>query len=119
MRPEQREALDRLRWHSPGPAERARLKRVLRIRRTREETIALALELLAAGRVPGSIADELGVTARYLSRLLHPPQAPPDLGLEAASEAAPNGSNVQKRHRPTYSGDALAYDFESALEGAL
>jgi hypothetical protein len=67
---DQRAALDLLRWYSPGPAERARAKNVLGWRRTREETIALAQELLAEGRILLAAANELGVGARYLRRLL-------------------------------------------------
>ena len=67
---EQKVAYDRLRWHSPGPAERARLKIVLRWRRTREETVALARELLAEGLMLQVVADRVGVDHRYLKRVL-------------------------------------------------
>jgi hypothetical protein len=67
---EQRRAYDRLRWHQPIAAERARLKKVLGWRRTREETIALAEELLEEGRVLTAVADDLGVSDRYLRRLV-------------------------------------------------
>jgi hypothetical protein len=67
---EQRVALDLLRWYSPGPADRARAKNMLGWRRTREETIALAQELLAEGRILLAVANELGVGTRYLGRLL-------------------------------------------------
>ncbi len=67
---EQKVAYDRLRWHSPGPGERARLKIVLRWRRTREETVALACELLAEGLMLQVVADRVGVDHRYLKRVL-------------------------------------------------
>jgi hypothetical protein len=67
---EQRKAYDQLRWHRPGPAERARLKGVLGWRRTREETLALAHELLDDGRMIATVSDDLGVSRRYLRRLL-------------------------------------------------
>jgi hypothetical protein len=67
---EQRVALDLLRWYSPSAADRARAKNALGWRRTKEETIALAQELLAEGRILLAVANELGVGARYLRRLL-------------------------------------------------
>jgi hypothetical protein len=67
---EQRRAYDRLRWHQPGAVERARLKKVLGWRRTQEETTALAQELLEDGLVLAAVADELGVSDRYLRRVL-------------------------------------------------
>jgi len=67
---EQKEAYNALRWYAPGPAERARLKLILRWKRTRDESLALALEMLAAGRSRKAVADELGVTDRHLRRLL-------------------------------------------------
>lgn len=70
MNREQREAYDRLRWHRPGPAESARLKVVLGWRRTREETLALADELLGKGLLERVVADRLKVSHRYLHRLL-------------------------------------------------
>jgi hypothetical protein len=43
---------------------------VLGWRRTRDETLALAEELLEEGRVLPAVADELGVSDRYLRRLV-------------------------------------------------
>jgi AraC-like DNA-binding protein len=43
---------------------------VLGWRRTRDETLALAEELLEEGRVLSAVADELGISDRYLRRLL-------------------------------------------------
>ncbi len=77
LTPEQREAYNRLRWYSPGPAERARLKEVLGWRRTRVETVALAHELLEHGLIERAVAVHLDVSDRYLRRLLaghQPPQ---------------------------------------------
>jgi hypothetical protein len=70
---EQKAALDRLCWYSPGAAERARLKKVLGWRRSRQETVALAEELLDEGRMLSAVADELAVGTRYLTRLLKSP----------------------------------------------
>jgi hypothetical protein len=67
---EQKEAHNRLLWYGPGPAERARLKQVLGWRRTRVETAALADELLEQGLAGRVVADRLGVSDRYLHRLL-------------------------------------------------
>lgn len=66
----QKEAHNRLLWYSPGLAERARLKQVLGWRRTQDETIALAQELLAGGRGRLEVAGIIGVGVRYLDRLL-------------------------------------------------
>jgi hypothetical protein len=48
MTREQHRAYEQLRWGLPGPAERARLKKTLgeklKLRRTNEETVALAAE---------------------------------------------------------------------------
>jgi hypothetical protein len=86
---EQRRAYDRLRWYHPGPAERARLKTVLGWRRTREETVALAEELLDRGRVLPAIAAELGVSDRYLRRLLREESLTPENRRRKASIHAP------------------------------
>lgn len=90
---EQREAYDRLLWHRPRPAERARLKMVLGWKRTRDETTALALDLVDQGLIERVVADRLGVSDRYLRRLLTveattPENAPPDTNVHAA-EVAP------------------------------
>jgi hypothetical protein len=70
MSPERREAYKLLRWYSPGPAERARLKKVLGWRRTHEETLALVSELLELGMVKSAITTQLGITDRHLRRVL-------------------------------------------------
>lgn len=67
---EQRRAYDRLRWAELGPADRARCKLVLGWRRTREETVALAAELLAEGLVGAAVASKLNVSPRYLRQVL-------------------------------------------------
>jgi hypothetical protein len=87
LKPEQREAVDRLAWYSPGPAQRARLKKTLGWKRTKEETLAWARELLAEGRMVAPIARELGVEARYLKRLLQESETPQNGGRKASSQA--------------------------------
>lgn len=67
---EQKEAHNQLLWYGPGPADRARLKQVLGWRRTRTETISLATELLEQGLMESVVAGKLGVSHRYLHRLL-------------------------------------------------
>lgn len=127
MRPEQREAYDRLRWYSPGPAERARLKKTLGWKRTREETIALARELLAKGRMVAAAADELGVGTRYLKRLLEQDETPLKVARNRSIHAAvlaPTcetqgvGQTTPKKGRSVYGGDPFAYDFRLALDRA-
>jgi hypothetical protein len=65
----QKEAYNQLAWYNPGPAERARLKKVLGWRRTRTETICLAAELFERGLVERAVANELGVSVGYLRKL--------------------------------------------------
>jgi hypothetical protein len=119
----QRDAYERLRWHPCGPAERARLKRTLGWKRSREETIALALELRAEGRSDLAIADDLGVGDRYLTRLLDQVPDSPELPRNPsahAAEMAPtcetNGTvPTRLRGRQMYASDAFAYDLEHEL----
>lgn len=72
LTPEQKHAVDLLEWQRPGPAERGEAKTVLGWRRTREETIAYAHELLGRGLMAGAVADRLGVSDDYLRRALDP-----------------------------------------------
>jgi hypothetical protein len=120
----QREAYNDLRWSPCASAERARLKKTLDWKRTREETIALALELQGEGRGNLAIADELEVSDRYLVRLLDQvrdtekqPRNRSSHATEMAptcetSRAVPPGVAV----RQMYAGDAFSYDLRSALE---
>jgi len=70
LKPEQQKAVDVLEWHRPGPAARGEAKTILRWRRTEEETIAYARQLLGEGFMLAAVADRLRVGDRYLSRLL-------------------------------------------------
>jgi hypothetical protein len=72
LTPEQRQAVDLLEWADLDAAGRGRAKTVLGWRRTREETIAYAAELLAAGLMAAAVADRLGVSDDYLRRVLDP-----------------------------------------------
>lgn len=76
---ERREAFERLRWHQVGAAERARLKGVLGWKRTREDTLAYADELLASGLLEVVVANRLEVSPRYLRNLLAGRSETPDL----------------------------------------
>jgi hypothetical protein len=120
----QLDALNRLRWYSPGPAERARLKQTLGWGRGREETIALARELLAQGGLSrADVAKELNVDARYLDRLLKRPlpsqnghkKTPISRGV--AGLTGEHGASVSpgRPGRQMYASDVLSYDLESAL----
>jgi hypothetical protein len=97
MTVEQRAAYDVLRWQSPVPAERARLKLVLGWKRTYEETVALATELRAQGLMDSAIADELRIGDRYLRRLLktgvHPSENVPANPHQQRAEVAPTGES--------------------------
>jgi hypothetical protein len=120
----QREAYNDLRWLPCGPAERARLKKTLGWKRTREETIALALEIRGEGRGNLAIADELGVSDRYVVRLLDQvrdtekqPRNPPSHGAEMTPTCETNGTVPPRlRERQIYAGDAFSYDLQRALE---
>jgi hypothetical protein len=125
MTPAQLDALNKLRWYSPGPAERARLKQTLGWRRKREETIALALELLAAGGLGrADVAKEIDVDARYLDRLLRESptrqnghkKTPVSRGVVGLTDKPKAFAPPRRPGRPTYDGDAFSYDLESALE---
>jgi hypothetical protein len=126
MNAAQLDAYDRLRWYSPGPAERARLKATLGWKRTRQETIALALELRVEGRGDLAIADELGIGDRYLTRLLEQVRDhektrrnPSIHTAEMAPTCESEGSVSPGRPgRQMYGGDAATYDFQTALRGA-
>ena len=117
----QRQAFDRLRWHDPPPAERARLKRTLGMRRTREETLALLRELLDKRMVRAAILDELGCTDRHLRRLLaevqkvEKPARKPVSQLEQTDITDRTRVVTHPSDRATYGGDLFAYDFAAAL----
>jgi hypothetical protein len=122
----ERGAWNELRWYSPGAAERARLKLVLGWKRSRDETIALAHELRSEGRGDAAIADELGVTDRYLERLLEqgrdlpkPPRNPSAHAADLAPTCETNGAVPHRLSgRQMYDGDAFSYDLEAALGAA-
>lgn len=63
-------ALDELRYSQPNPARRAELKLVLGWKRTRDETLGLATELLERGMILSAVAARLDVDTRYLGALL-------------------------------------------------
>ena len=69
MTRKQRQAYEQLDWNRTSPAESARLKLILGWRRTREETVALAVERLDEGLLERVVADRLGVSIRYLRQL--------------------------------------------------
>ena len=72
----QRAAYDLLSYGARGPAERARLKIELGLRRSRVETVALACELLEAGRTRLEAATMIGIGADYLDRILEGASTP-------------------------------------------
>jgi hypothetical protein len=125
---EQRQAYDRLRWENPGLADRARAKLVLGWKRTREETVALAAELLAEGLLPAAVADRLGVTDRHMRRIAadlrregseppenrvanpHPQRPRADTTCEPNPVVPPAGA------RPPIGGFATVADLDAWLE---
>jgi hypothetical protein len=105
MRVSQRTAALKLRDDCLGPAERAREKQALGWRRTREETLALVRQLIAAGRREGVVAREAGVSLHYLRRLLKEQgEDAEDQGLNpsihAAKTALTNNGKVIPHSRP-------------------
>jgi hypothetical protein len=98
MSPKQRRAYDELRWGSPDPAERAQLKKTLGWRRTTEETVALAGELLDQGLTPWAVRLELCVTDRHWRRIATQvsdakkrPRYPADRAKKADTTGHPKG----------------------------
>jgi hypothetical protein len=70
LTPEQRRAVDQLRYSDPNAAERGELKTTLGWKRTAEETAAYARNLIAGGMMVDAAAGRLGVEADHLRRLL-------------------------------------------------
>jgi hypothetical protein len=96
---EQRRALDELQFGKPTATRRAELKMILRWRRTREETLALATSLRDRGRVTTAIAARLDVDRRYLVRLLESREASGDSVPRKPCADAP--SDATKLQTPT------------------
>jgi hypothetical protein len=143
LTPEQRRAVDVLRYDDPDAAGRGEQKTTLGWRRTAEETAAYARKLIAGGMMPGPAAVRLGVEADYLRRLL---EKVPDLENPARNasihaeksgltdkgkgvgrpRAQDRGQDHVDRHRDhgdhqhasVYGGDQFDYDFEAALRRA-
>ena len=127
--PGEREAVDVLRYGlDPSPAERGRAKTTLGWRRTAEETVAYASQLLEGGMIMGAVAVELRVEVDHLRRLLKRGQT---LEIEARNlsvHAEKSGLTGRERvvthpgvgagsvAASVYGGDGFAYDFEAALE---
>jgi hypothetical protein len=74
LTPERKDAVDQLEWFHPDAAGRGEAKTVLGWRRTQEETIAYARQLLGEGMIVSAVASRLRVGERYLRRLL--PEVP-------------------------------------------
>ena len=70
LKPEEQKAVDLLEWGNPGAAARGEAKTILRWRRTEEETVAYARQLLDEGLILAAVADRLRIGDRYLRRLL-------------------------------------------------
>jgi hypothetical protein len=105
---------------------------VLGWKRSREETLALVLELHREGRGRLAIADTLGVTDRYAARLLeqvrdgkkparnpsvHAAESPPTCESNGYSHTRPNllvPSHLAARQM--YDRDLFSYDLAAALE---
>ena len=120
LRPEQRQAVDLLRYGGPGPADRGEAKTTLGWRRTREETRAFARALLDAGMVRSAVADRLGVDLDYLNRVTHPEKPPRKPSIHAAKSGLSDSPKVithpvGAEASSVYAGDPFGYDFEAAL----
>lgn len=116
----QRAAYDQLHYGVNGPAARARLKMELGWRRSREETLALARELLAAGRTRLEAADEIGIRADYLDRILDrsdPPEiSPKNQPVCRGVSGLTGGVGVNHRPAPPPAGFASFAELDRWLE---
>jgi hypothetical protein len=92
---EQRRALDELQFSHPGPARRGELKTVLGWKRTREETIAFALDLIDKGMIVSAVAGRLDVETRYLRNLLKRDATPENGHRKPSVHAGESATNVQ------------------------
>jgi hypothetical protein len=118
---QQRRAYDLLRYGLPGAADRARAKDVLGWKPTREERLALALELLADGTPRKLVADKMGVGVEYLDRLLR--QANADKASQNTGRcrdfSRPSDASKGSGHpgrRPPLEGFASVADLDAWLE---
>jgi hypothetical protein len=143
LTPEQRRAVDQLRYGGPTPAGldaacRGDAKTILGWRRTAEETIAYAHKLLDEGMDRDAVAIRLRVEARYLQRLLekvpdvqkalaNPSIHQEKVGLTDNGRAAGRPGRSGRRRAPDpppdpdrimYDGDPFGYDLEAALRRA-
>jgi hypothetical protein len=128
LAPEQRRAVDELRYEDPDSARRGELKTILGWRRTAEETAAYARKLIKRRLVRSTILAELGCSERHLRRLLEKVSEveiearKPAPGLEK-TDIIDKGKGVglppaPERPWPVYSSDPFGYDFGAALRSA-
>lgn len=89
----QRRAYDLLVYANPGPSERCRAKVALGLRCSREEHLALTVELLSRDVSVAALADTLAVTDRSARRLV----------AEARSEGLTfeNRPDLRLNHEPS------------------
>jgi hypothetical protein len=128
LTPEQRRAVDELRYEDPDSARRGELKTILGWRRTVEETIAYARKLVDGGMALSAAAIRLDVDPDYLWRLLekvpdipnrsrNPSTHPENPGLTDKGKGA-GLPPAPERPWPVYDSDPFAYDFGTALRSA-
>jgi len=129
LTPEQKRAVDLLRYRDPDTASRGEAKTILGWKRTTEETTAYARKLIADGLMPTAAAHVLGVDVDHLRRLVKvstgQKQARKPFTGAKTSGLTDKGKGVGHRADPhpgpervLYTGDPFAYDFEAALRRA-
>jgi hypothetical protein len=128
LAPEQRRAVDELRYENPDSARRGELKTILGWQRTAEETAAYARKLIKRRLVRSKILAELGCTERHLRRLLkkvsdvETEACKPAPGLEKTDiNDKGKGAGLPpapERPWPVYDSDPFAYNFGTALRSA-
>jgi hypothetical protein len=101
LTPEQRKAVEVLRYGSPDAATRGEQKTILSWKRTAGETAAYARKLIGEGMMPGAAALRLGVNPDHLRRLLGKAPTPgnqPRNPFIHAKNSAPTDRNKGAGH---------------------
>jgi len=126
LTPDQRKAVDCLRYSNPSPAARGAAKTILGWKRTAEETTAYANRLLEDGMTLSAVAGKLGVGTDHLRRLLKKGQSLSEQVCNPSTHAEKSGltdrtqvvTHPSTREGPVYGSDPFSYDFAAALRRA-
>jgi hypothetical protein len=97
LTPEQKRAVDDLEWNHPSATDWGEAKTILGWRRTREETLPYAQELLGRGLMPAAVADRLRISDEYLHRVLDPENSPRNRSAHAGEPGLTDSGKVIRR----------------------